>query len=228
MAKLPDLTDCIITLDALHAVKETFEYIVTEKNADFLVCIKGNASDLRRRLNEAIDQKRDLVECARTIDKEHGRIETRAIEVVPTSPIETGWPHTHVACRVTRDTEIMRRGEVVGERHEQVFYVGSFATTTYTAEKTLGMTRGHWSIENCLHHRKDRSMDEDRCRASASGIGQVMCCIRSLAAHVLGRAQESLSVLYQRFSSKKHLILRLLASGSVEEWERSHKPYVLA
>jgi len=194
---------CVFTFDALHAVKKTFEQTVIEKQADYLVCIKGNAAGLHRQLEKALDKKGAPVGRARTVDGEHGRIEIREIEVVPISPIKTDWPHTHVACRVTRDTETMRRGEVVKTSHEQVLYVGSFAPTIHTPEKILGLTRGHWSIENCLHHRKDRSMNEDRNRASVRGIGQVMCCLHSITALVLGRAKESMRVREQRYKPYK-------------------------
>ena len=111
---------------------------------------------------------------------------------------------------------------------EQVLYVGSFAPTSRTPDKILELTRGHWSIENCLHHPKDRSMNEDRNRASVRGIGQVMCCLRSISALVLGRAKESTRVLKRRFSRKTHLILGLISCGSLAEWERRYKPYELA
>ena len=148
--------------------------------------------------------------------------------MVPTSPIDTNWPHTHVACRITRDRETMRRGQVVTRSHEEALYVGSFAATTFTPEKVLDLARAHWSIENCLHHRKDRSMDEDRNRASERGIGRLMCCVRSLAAQILGRAKESLSVVQRRLSGKAHLAMRLLFCNSLEDWERTCKPYKLA
>jgi hypothetical protein len=38
--QFPELPGCVMTLDALHAVKETFETVV-DQEADFLICIKG-------------------------------------------------------------------------------------------------------------------------------------------------------------------------------------------
>jgi predicted transposase YbfD/YdcC len=217
-----------VTLDALHAVKTTFEKTVVGKRADFLVCVKGNAPGLHRRLERALRTRPAAIRGARSIDGGHGRIEIRDLEMAPTSPVETGWPHTHVVCRVTRDRETVRGGQTVSHSHDQVLYVGSFAATTYSPAQTLELTRGHWSIENCLHHRKDRSMDEDRNRASQRGSGRVMCCLRSVAALVLGRSKEPLSVLQERFSGKKHLLMGLLSCRSVAEWERKHRPYKLA
>jgi len=225
---MPELVGCTLTFDALHTVMKTVELAVVDKRAGVLIQVKGNSPDLQRRAQRALSRKRADAQYARTVDAEHGRIEARQIEVVPTSPLETGWPHTHAICRVIRDRETVRRGQTVSQSHEEAIYVGSFAATTHTADKVLSLTRGHWGIENCLHHRKDRSMDEDRCRASQKGIGRVMCCVRSLAALVLGRAKESLSVVRRRFSGKPHIILSLLFSNSLDAWEQSRRPYTLA
>jgi len=223
--RFPELFGCVLTFDALHAVQETFEKTVADKRADFLVCVKGNAPSLYRRLERVLRRRPDRVRRARTVEKGHGRIETREIEMAPTSPVETGWPHTHVVCRVTRVRETVRRGQTLNHSSVQVYFVGSFAETSRTPAQVLELTRGHWTIENCLHHRKDRSMDEDRNRAGARGIGRVMCCIRSLTALVLGRSRESASVVQRRFSTRIHLVLGLFSCRSLAEWERSYRPY---
>ncbi len=223
----PELPGCVLTLDALHTVKETFRAVVS-KQADFLVCVKGNASDLERKLHRHLNRRRKTLLRAGTLDRGHGRIEKRSIEIAPLLPSQTDWPHTHIACRVTRERCQIRRSETVQESREQVLYVGSFPVDRYSPERVLGLVRGHWSIENCLHHRKDRSMDEDRNRAQAGKSGRVMCCLRSIAAMVLGRAKEALSVLQRRFSAKPQLVLGLLSCSSLAEWERRYKPYKLA
>jgi predicted transposase YbfD/YdcC len=226
--RLPESPGCVLTFDALHAVGKTMEKTVIGARADFLVQVKGNTADLRRRMRRALVKNQGHVQRAETLDADHGRIERRRIEMVPTSPPDTKWPHTHTVCRVTREREVVRRQQTVSRSQEQALYVGSFAATTYGPQQVLRLTRAHWSIENGLHHRKDRSMDEDRCRAAERGIGRVMCCIRSLAALVLGRAKESFSVVRRRFSRKTHLILGLLSCTSLAEWERSYRPYRLA
>ena len=106
--------------------------------------------------------------------------------------------------------------------------MGSFTIDKHTPEKVLSFSRGHWGIENSLHHRKDRSMDEDRNRASASKSGRTMCYLRSIAALVFNRSKESLSVIQRRISKHTHLLIRLLLSGSLNEWEQHSKPYKLA
>ncbi len=219
---------CVLTFDALHAVKETIEKVVVDRRADVLICVKNNASDLRRRVEKHLNSRRKKNLRATSSDRAHGRIEKRSVEMAPILPWQSGWPHTHTACRITRERQRIRRGKIVETSHEQVIYIGSFAIDVHSPEKVLELSRGHWGIENALHHRKDRSMDEDRCRASAQKTGRVMCCLRSIAALVLGRAGESLSVVQRRFSRKIHLILGLLACSSLAEWERRYKPYKLA
>jgi predicted transposase YbfD/YdcC len=224
---LPDGTGCVITLDALHADRQTLEKIVVGKQSDFIVQVKGNASLLRDALEHRLACKDDI-RTAQTVDKGHGRIETRRLEMAPTSPVETGWPHVFTGCRVTRTRETVRNGKVTETSTETAFYAASFAATSRTPEQVLTCVRNHWHIENGLHHRKDRSMDEDRNRAARNGVGRIMCCIRSLAALVLGRATESFSVVQRRLSCKPHLLLRLLFSNSLTHWESTAKAYKLA
>lgn len=223
---MPEMPGCVLTLDALHNVKQTFEEVV-DKHADFLVCVKENASDLRRRIEKHLNRRSKTLLRAETEDNAHGRYERRSLEMAPLLPWQTGWPHTHVACRITRERRQLRRGKTVQQSLEHFYYVGSFAADRYSPEEVLSLIRGHWSIENGLHHRKDRSMDEDRCRAAADKTGRVMCCLRSIAAMIFGRAAESLSVVQRRLSKKTHILLGLFSCTSLGEWEKKFKPYKL-
>jgi len=204
------------------------EKTVVEGGADFLVPVKDNTPALQRQVLRALEKGGNQAGHAATLDSDHGRIEKREIEVVPISPVDSKWPHTHTACRVVRERDLLRRGEVVEHSREEIFYVASFGPETHSPSEILQLVRGHWGIENCLHHRKDRSMDEDRNRAAKHGVGRVMCAIRSIAALVLGRAKESLAVVQRRLSGKIHMVLGLLSCDSVDEWERFKKPYQLA
>ena len=217
----------MLTFDALHIVKNTFETVV-KKEADFFACVKGNASDLKKKLNKHLNRNRKKLLRAATVEKGHGRIEHRSLEMVGIQPWQTGWPHTHTACRVTRKRSKIRRKEIISESFEEVIYVGSFPIDRYTPDKVLSFSRGHWGIENSLHHRKDRSMDEDRNRASEKNSGRTMCYLRSIAALIFNRSKESLSVIQRRVSKHTHLLIRLLSSKSLNEWERQSKPYNLA
>lgn len=221
------MPECVFTFDALHTNQKTMERVVVEKNGDFLVQVKGNTPQLREAMEYTLRKKHKLIRTYTTIDKGHGRIETRKLEILPTTPEETGWPHTHTICRIYRERETIRAGETVDLSSETSLYVGSFSSHRVSPETASQLIREHWTIENCLHHRKDRSMNEDRCRAAEKGIGRVMCCIRSVAALLLGQAKESLKVIQRRLSSKPHLLTKLLSCDSPEEWLIRCKPYKL-
>lgn len=223
--RLEQIGGTVVTLDALHGRREVMERIVVGKSADYLIQVKSNAPVLAACLERAVRRKGDDRWNAESFDCGHGRIETRRLQMAPLSPVETGWPHTNVACRVERDRQLLRRGEVVGHSHEVSYYVGSFPVDSRRPEQVLQLIRGHWAIENELHHPKDRSMDEDRCRASESGIGRVVSCVRGVVAQISRRTKESLGVIRCRFARKPHLLIKLLASTSVADWEKRCTPY---
>jgi predicted transposase YbfD/YdcC len=218
----------VVTFDALHTVGETMERVAVDAGADFLVQVKGNTPKLQRRIFAALGKGAKSALRAATLEKGHGRIEFRELELVPTSPVETGWPHTHCAFRVTRRRDIVRNGEIVGTSQEKPLFAASFAAGTYTPEQVLQLVRGHWTVENCVHHRKDRSMDEDRNRAAGNGIGRVICAVRSICAMVATRTKETFEILKIRFMTARHMPISLLSFGSLGEWERVRKPYKLA
>ena len=224
MKKMPDT---VCTLDALHAVGETFETVVAS-GMDFLVCIKGNAAGLKKIIDKHLNHRSRYTTKAETIEKSHGRIEERRIEMHSILPWQTGWPHIHTVCRVTRIRKQIRRGKVVKASTVIVHYASSFSAYRYSPDRVLKLTRQHWSIENSLHHIKDRSMDEDRNRATADKTGRIMCCLRSITSQILRRAKESTSLLQKRFILNKELVLGLLNCSSLTEWESKFKPYKFA
>ena len=52
------------------------------------------------------------------------------------------------------------------------------------AERLLGVVRGHWSIENKLHFRRDDTLREDRCRLKGQGA-QAMATMNNLVLGLL-------------------------------------------
>ncbi len=91
-----------MTFDALHTNHKRIETVVVEKQADCLMQVKNNTPALQKSLLLAFERKSDQCRTTEDIGYGHGRIETRTLEMVPISPLETSWPHTHTACRVKR------------------------------------------------------------------------------------------------------------------------------
>ena len=49
----------------------------------------------------------------------------------------------------------------------------------------LAQNRGHWGIENRLHHVRDMAYDEDRCRARVGHTPRTLACLRNFAISLL-------------------------------------------
>lgn len=224
--QIDDNPGVVCTLDALHAVKETCEIIVS-KGMDFLICVKGNAASLQRTIADYLKRREKSLQHSKTSDCKHGRIEHRELSMHSILPWQANWPHVHTVIKVTRHRAKIRQRKRICESTETIHYIASFPADKFSPEKVLLLVRGHWQIENTLHHRKDRSMDEDRNRASISKTGRFMCYLRSVAAQIFRRTKESMGVVQKRFINKTGLVLNLLRSHSLQHWENKHQPYMI-
>lgn len=100
----------------------------------------------------------------------------------------TAWPHLRQLCRVERHRLTVRRGEVVETELDIRYVVTSAAVERADATGLLGALRGHWGIENRLHHVRDVTFDEDRCQIRGGAIPETMAACRNLAIALLRRA----------------------------------------
>lgn len=107
------------------------------------------------------------------------------------------------------------RRQYLNGRHRDVvedhYYLTSLAPEHPQGqpEALLGLVRGHWKIENGLHHVKDRSLGEDAQRAR--GGATAMARLRSLAVGLLQHIEGASAPLKQiRVGAHPLLALRLL------------------
>ena len=183
---MPALGGAVVTADALHLIEETIRQIVEDKGGHFLVGLKGNRGALLAEVAGAFaaakpeDISRDWSQ-----GKAHGRFETRVAETIAFET-QTKYPYLRAAVRVTRTRETVRKGEVVGKTTEVSYYVATFPPDMFTPPVVQALVRGHWAIENRLHHVKDRSMMEDRYRARAN-VGSNVALIRSVVVMLKSR-----------------------------------------
>jgi predicted transposase YbfD/YdcC len=110
----------------------------------------------------------------RCIDKGHGRIEIREIEVSSRLDGYLDWPHFKQAIRIKR-TRVVN-----GERSvEYSYFITSLSRERVNARDLLSLQRGHWGIENRLHWVRDVTMGEDKCRARSGNIPQNLAAFRN-------------------------------------------------
>ena len=116
------------------------------------------------------------------MDKAHGRVEIRRIW---TSSKLTGYLNfahaAQVAC-VEHEIFHVRRNATTTER---VYLISSQSAAQASPAQLLALNRGHWSIENRLHHVRDMAYDEDRCRARKGNTPRTLACLRNFAISML-------------------------------------------
>jgi predicted transposase YbfD/YdcC len=82
--------------------------------------------------------------------------------------------------RLTRTRET--RGKISSET---VYLITSLPAAAASPQRLLSLARDHWRIENRLHHVRDVSMDEDRCRARSGA--RALACVRNATITLIRR-----------------------------------------
>lgn len=124
----------------------------------------------------------ELIRRCSTIDKGHGRLEHRTIEVVTTSDVALRFPGIMQAARLRRTREILRWGK---KNEEEVFLITNLPYDQLDAEEFLRLKRAYWDVENKLHYRKDFVFGEDRSTIRAQHGPQNMSALRNFAVGLL-------------------------------------------
>lgn len=205
----------MVTLDAIHCCRETCHETVENAGGHYLVGVKENQKALLRRI-QAVFESGEEADRHRCTEKGHGRRETRAVTTAAVDK-SLGLPNARTAIRVHRRRETVREGKVVGSEEETAFAVTSLPVQSLSAEKAAHLVRGHWGIENRLHHVKDASLLEDRCRAN-NGLGRILAALRSIAVLVLRNLPTTTVVAMRRLAGNPHKATAFLTCKSLTEF----------
>jgi len=113
-----------------------------------------------------------------TVDKGHGRIETRSIRVSTVLNDYLDFPYCRQVFRLDRERIIVKTGKV---ERETVHGITSIIPDKADPARVLSLNREHWSIENKSHYVRDMAYDEDRQQARTHSGPQVMAVLRNFA-----------------------------------------------
>jgi len=139
---------------------------------------------------ETLCASRDPESSDTSITKGRNRHETRMVEVFPAAPAvaATEWkPLIKQIVRVTRD--VLHRNAKTGlwrSTSEVAYFVANSATSAPQAATAI---RGHWHIENTLHHTRDVTFREDHSRIRHNP--GIFARLRSFAYNILQRNRTS-------------------------------------
>lgn len=118
----------------------------------------------------------------KTVDKGHGRIEKRKIQVAPVKESQTKFPYAAQFIKVIRTTTDLEGSNL---KQETAYLVTSLSSERADAGYLLESIRGHWSIENSLHWVRDVTFDEDRSQIRTGSAPRVFASMRNLAISLL-------------------------------------------
>ena len=178
----------VITIDAMGCQRGIAAKII-EKEADYVLALKGNQGTLRDDVELLFAEQNaanfaDIsVDRAETIEKSHGRIETRI--VIATGDIDFlakthAWPGLKSIVMIESRRETADKCE-----REFRFYISSLGAD---AKRQGDAVRAHWGIENGLHWVMDMVFRDDECRIRKQNAPANFATIKHMASNLLRRA----------------------------------------
>jgi predicted transposase YbfD/YdcC len=197
--ELIDVQGCDITADALHSQTNTVEAI-RAANADYTIGVKANQKTLYQDIIRTFATAHaDIVHplpLHETVEKGHGRIETRRY-----------WVMDDLSQLSTRDAwkDLRSIGMVESERQigTEINHGTRYFISSRDANVALfaSRVRGHWQIENQLHWRLDVIMDEDTAHIRANHGPENMAVLRHMAINLLKHEPSRISIQSKRLQA---------------------------
>lgn len=116
------------------------------------------------------------------VDKGHGRRERRTViaSTELTAYLRPRWMDLGQVYQITRE-----RWEDGKHTVEVAYRITSLEPKQADAARLLELDRGHWGIENGLHHVRDVTLGEDACRVRSGNAPQLLAAARNLALGLL-------------------------------------------
>jgi predicted transposase YbfD/YdcC len=186
LLRVLEISGCIVTLDAMGCQTEIAKAIC-DKQADYVLAVKGNQSNLLEDLREYFDWAlADKFQQTRytknqTVDGDHGRIEVRRCYATD----DCEWLRRKAEWKGLRsivmvESERSLKGEEASV--ERRYYISSLSADAKELNRVI---RSHWSIENSLHWVLDIAFREDDSRIRKEHGAENMTTLRHIALNLL-------------------------------------------
>lgn len=189
--KALDLKGKIITGDAMFAQRE-LSLLIGQAEGDYVWTVKDNQPKLRADIEKLFQPDTSLVkgfsagptdyQTSQTINKGHGRIETRILTATSQLQETSDWPYLAQVFRLERSTELVAPGT---HRGETVYGMTSLTAQQANPARLQALVRRHWSVENELHYRRDVTFQEDATRLKAWNAAHVLAILNNLVLALL-------------------------------------------
>jgi len=201
LLQLLDITGCIVTVDAIGTQTEIVETIV-ENRGDYLLAVKENQGRLWEDIQYLfeVDVAQEFAYAqhsyAKTVNKGHGRIETRECwatdqeEYLSLIRQHRQWKGLKSIIRIVAKRQI---GENVEVRTR--YFISSLPAE---AKTILKVKRSHWKIENQLHWVLDIAFREDESRVRKDHAAENLAVLRHMALNLLKNEKSAKGGIYAK------------------------------
>ena len=174
----------VVTIDAMGCQRDIAQTII-DKKADYILALKGNQGTLKDDVKlfvdeqKAVDFKDTKVSQDKTIDGDHGRIETRTVTVIH----DVGWLQEQP--RVAGPEKRRHGREQTRNRRQDRNRDAFLHHFAGLAGPPIGpMIRSHWMVENGLHWVLDMIFRDDECRVRTDNAPFNLAIVKHIAFNV--------------------------------------------
>jgi predicted transposase YbfD/YdcC len=176
-----DLAGAVVTADALHTQRAHAEYLVTRRQAHYLITVKRNQPGLHAQLAALLWRQVPLAYDAR--EKGFGRAERRSLKITAVAA-GLAFPHAAQAVQIVR-----RRRPLTGKHSKKWSTETVYAITSLTAVQArpaeLAPDRTRPLGNRGPPALGDVTYDEDRSQVRTGNGPRVMASLRNLAIAIL-------------------------------------------
>ena len=189
-----DITDAVVTIDAIGCQKELVKQIQQQKG-HYLLAVKRNQGALLEEMECAFKACK-----AQNVSEEweyaRSRFETRTCSILSAeSSIDASFMEAWRGLQTLVKIESVRY-EGKKESRQTRYYISDelWENAVYFSK----LARGHWGIENHLHWHLDVTFKEDSCRVRTGYGPENLSTLRKLALQVVNQHKDKLSLQKRR------------------------------